>query len=138
LPHGNGLILSNCLERKYPNAGKEWIWQWVYPAENLSTDPRTKIIRRHHIYPFTLQRHIKRAAAAAGIAKRVNVHTLRHSFATELLESGYDIRTIQDLLGHTNLQTTMIYTHVAAKNRLGVHSPFDQLDFDFQNSKEQL
>ncbi len=133
-----GIWLPNALERKYPNAGKEWIWQWVFPAENLSTDPRTKIIRRHHIYPFTLQRHIKRAAAAAGIAKRVNVHTLRHSFATELLESGYDIRTIQDLLGHTNLQTTMIYTHVAAKNRLGVHSPFDQLDFDFQNSKEQL
>ncbi len=123
-----GIWLPNALERKYPNAGKEWIWQWVFPADNLSTDPRTKIYRRHHIYPFTLQRHIKRAASAAGIAKRVTVHTLRHSFATHLLEAGYDIRTIQDLLGHTNLQTTMIYTHVAAKNRLGVHSPLDLLN----------
>ena len=123
-----GIWLPNALERKYPNAGKEWMWQWVFPADNLSTDPRTKIYRRHHIYPFTLQRHIKRAASAAGISKRVTVHTLRHSFATHLLEAGYDIRTIQDLLGHSNLQTTMIYTHVAAKNRLGVHSPFDQLD----------
>ena len=123
-----GIWLPNALERKYPNAGKEWIWQWVFPADNLSTDPRTKIFRRHHIYPFTLQRHIKRATAAADISKRVTVHTLRHSFATHLLEAGYDIRTIQDLLGHSNLQTTMIYTHVAAKNRLGVHSPLDQLD----------
>ncbi len=125
--------LPNALERKYRNAGKEWIWQWVFPADNLSMDPRTKVIRRHHIYPFTLQRHIRRAAAAADIANRVKVHTLRHPFATHLLEAGYDIRTIQDLLGHTNLQTTMIYTHVAAKNRLGVHSPFDQLENSAQS-----
>jgi site-specific recombinase XerD len=83
--------------------------------------------------PFTLQRHIKRAAAAADTAKRVKVHTRRYSFATHLLEAGYDIRTIQDLLGHTNLQATMIYTHVAAKNRLGVHSPFDQLENSVQS-----
>lgn len=123
-----GIWLPNALERKYPNAGKEWIWQWVFPAGNLSKDPRSKIVRRHHIYPFTLIRHIKRAATAARIPKRVTVHTLRHSFATHLLEAGYDIRTIQELLGHTNLQTTMIYTHVAAKNTIGVKSPLDQLN----------
>lgn len=123
-----GVELPVALERKYPNAGKEWIWHWVFPASHLSTDPRTKIIRRHHIYPTTLQRHLKRAAVSAGIAKRVTVHTLRHSFATHLLEAGYDIRTIQELLGHSNLKTTMIYTHVAAKNTIGVKSPFDQIN----------
>lgn len=124
----HGVELPIALERKYPNAGKEWIWQWVFPANHLSTDPRTKIIRRHHIYPSTLQRYLKRASISAGIAKRVTVHTLRHSFATHLLEAGYDIRTIQELLGHTNLRTTMIYTHVAAKNTIGVKSPYDQLN----------
>lgn len=123
-----GIWLPNALERKYPNAGKEWIWQWVFPADNLSTDPRTKIMRRHHIYPFTLQRHVKRATFAARITKCVTVHTPRHFFATHLLEDGYDIRTIQELLGHANLQTTMIYTHVAAKNTLGVRSPLDRME----------
>ena len=123
-----GVELPMALDRKYPNAGKEWIWQWVFPSAKLSTDPRTKIIRRHHVYPSVLQRHLKHAAVSAGIAKRVTVHALRHSFATHLLEAGYDIRTIQELLGHASLKTTMIYTHVAAKNVKGVKSPFDQLN----------
>jgi integron integrase len=125
-----GVALPYALERKYPKAGKEWIWQWLFPAGHLSKDPRTKIIRRHHIFPSTLQKHLKRAAVSAGIPKRVSVHILRHSFASHLLENGYDIRTIQDLLGHTSLKTTMIYTHVATKNKIGVHSPFDQLDLN--------
>ena len=123
-----GVELPMALDRKYPNAGKEWIWQWVFPSAKLSTDPRTKIIRRHHVYPSVLQRHLKHAAVSAGITKRVTVHALRHSFATHLLEAGYDIRTIQELLGHASLKTTMIYTHVAAKNVKGVKSPFDQLN----------
>lgn len=122
-----GVELPGALERKYPNAGKEWGWQWVFPSANLSVDPRTKTVRRHHIHPNTLQRQIKQASGAAGLAKHVSVHTLRHSFATHLLESGYDIRTIQQLLGHASVQTTMIYTHVAGKNVLGVRSPLDMV-----------
>jgi integron integrase len=122
-----GVELPYALERKYPNAGKEWLWQWLFPSEHLSTDPRSKIIRRHHVHPGNLRKHLKRAALRAGITKRVSAHTLRHSFATHLLEAGYDIRTIQDLLGHASLKTTMIYTHVAAKNRMGVKSPIDHL-----------
>lgn len=122
-----GVKLPGALERKYPNAGKEWGWQWVFPSASLSVDPRTKTVRRHHIHPNTLQRQIKQAAGAAGLAKHVCVHTLRHSFATHLLESGYDIRTIQQLLGHASVQTTMVYTHVAGKNVLGVRSPLDMV-----------
>ncbi|MEW5948293.1 MAG: integron integrase [Thermodesulfobacteriota bacterium] len=120
-----GVELPGALERKYPNAGKEWSWQWVFPSKWLSVDPRTRQIRRHHIHPNNLQKQIKQAAIEAGLTKRVTVHTLRHSFATHLLEKGYDIRTIQELLGHTSVQTTMIYTHVATKNKLGVKSPLD-------------
>jgi len=120
-----GVFLPYALERKYPNAGKEWAWFWVFPSETISVDPRSRVIRRHHIHSSTLQRHIKAAANKAGIPKQVSVHTLRHSFATHLLEKGYDIRTIQELLGHVNVQTTMIYTHVAQKNALGVRSPLD-------------
>jgi len=120
-----GVELPGALERKYPNAGKEWSWQWVFPSGTLSVDPRTRQIRRHHIHPSCLQKETKRAALAAEFTKKVTVHTLRHSFATHLLEKGYDIRTIQELLGHTNVQTTMIYTHVATKNKLGVKSPLD-------------
>ncbi|MEA3280169.1 MAG: integron integrase, partial [Thermodesulfobacteriota bacterium] len=120
-----GVYLPGALERKYTNAGKEWIWQWVFPSKSLSVDPRTRLVRRHHVHPNTLQKQIKKAAASARLTKRVTVHTLRHSFATHLLEKGYDIRTIQELLGHSNVQTTMIYTHVANKNKLGVKSPLD-------------
>ncbi len=122
-----GVELPHALGRKYPNAGKEWLWQWLLPSEHLSADPRTQIIRRHHVHPGNLRKHLKKAALRAGIIKRVSAHTLRHSFATHLLEAGYDIRTIQDLLGHASLKTTMIYTHVAATNRMGVKSPLDQL-----------
>ncbi len=122
-----GVEMPNALDRKYPNAGKEWPWQWVFPSQTLSKDPRSKIIRRHHVHSSNLQKQIKTAAFKAGIAKRVTTHTLRHSFATHLLEDGYDIRTIQELLGHASLKTTMIYTHVAQKNRLGVRSPLDSI-----------
>ena len=122
-----GVEMPGALDSKYPNAGKEWIWQWVFPSQVLSMDPRSKIIRRHHVHPSSLQKHIKTAAYKAGLTKRMTTHTLRHSFATHLLESGYDIRTIQELLGHSSLKTTMVYTHVAQKNRLGVKSPLDSL-----------
>jgi integron integrase len=120
-----GVQIPNALERKYPNAGKEWGWFWAFPSYTLSIDPITKIVRRHHIYHGNLHKHIKEAGLRAKIAKRVTVHTLRHGFATHLLESGYDIRTIQELLGHNDLRTTMVYTHVATINRLGVKSPLD-------------
>lgn len=121
----DGVWLPDALERKYPNAGKEWGWFWVFPSRSLSVDPRSRRIRRHHIHPSTLQKQIRKAAAEAAIPKRVSAHTLRHSFATHLLERGTDIRTIQQLLGHSSLQSTMIYTHVAGKNLLGVQSPLD-------------
>lgn len=120
-----GVQLPGALERKLPNAGKEWAWFWLFPSINISVDPISKVIRRHHLHQSNLQRQIKLAAKKAGIPKRITVHTLRHSFATHLLEKGQDIRTIQDLLGHSSLQTTMIYTHVVSKNRLGVISPLD-------------
>ena len=120
-----GVFLPDALEKKYPNAGTEWGWFWLFPSQSLSVDPRTHTIRRHHMHPASLQKAFKAAVMQAGIAKQASVHTLRHSFATHLLENGYDIRTIQELLGHTNLQTTMIYTHVATKNILGVRSPLD-------------
>ncbi len=117
--------LPNALERKYPNAGKEWPWFWIFPAQSFSIDPVTNIVRRHHMHPSSLQRAFKDAAFKARIGKQASVHTLRHSFATHLIEKGYDIRTVQELLGHEDLQTTMIYTHVAKKNVLGVRSPLD-------------
>jgi len=120
-----GVFLPTALERKYPQAGKEWAWFWLFPSKSLSVDPRSLAVRRHHLHPQTLQRAFKEALAKSGVAKNASVHTLRHSFATHLLEKGYDIRTIQELLGHRNLQTTMIYTHVAARNSLGVKSPLD-------------
>jgi site-specific recombinase XerD len=98
-------------------------WFWVFPAKKLAVGPRAKIIRRHHIHPGALQRTFKDAVRKAGITKQATIHSLRHSFATHLLENGYDLRTIQELLGHKHLQTTMIYTHIARKNILGVKSP---------------
>ncbi len=115
------VYLPAALERKYPNAGKEWAWFWAFPAPSVSIDPRTGIVRRHFQHPSALQKQFKRAVGKAGIAKPATIHCLRHSFATHLLEDGYDIRTVE--LGHRNVQTTMIYTHVAIKNPLGVRSP---------------
>jgi integron integrase len=121
-----GVWLPGALEKKYPNAGKEWGWFWCFPSKSISIDPRNNIVRRHHVHPAQLQKAFKIAVGKAGITKQASVHTLRHSFATHLLETGYDIRTIQELLGHQNLQTTMIYTHVAKENVLGVRSPLDK------------
>jgi integron integrase len=123
--NAQGVMIPGALERKYPNAGKEWAWFWVFPSHKNSIDPRTRIVRRHHVYPGNLQKQIKKACAQAHIPKKVTVHCLRHSFATHLLENGYDIRTIQDLLGHEDIRTTMVYTHVISKNRHGVVSPLD-------------
>jgi len=123
--HVPGVQLPNALEKKYPNAGKEWGWFWLFPSNMLSVDPGTGKVRRHHIHPATLQKAFKRAVLKAEITKQASVHTLRHSFATHLLENGYDIRTIQELLGHRKLETTMIYTHVVKRNVLGVKSPLD-------------
>jgi len=122
----NGVYLPKALERKYPNAGKEWGWFWVFPARGVSTDPRSGIVRLQYQHPTLFQRALREAVQSASVAKRVTVHTLRHSFATHLLEGGTDIRTIQDLLGHADLRTTMIYTHVASKNPLGVRSPLNR------------
>lgn len=123
----NGVWLPGALEKKYPNAGKEWGWFWLFPSKSLSIDARSLVVRRHHVHPASLQKAFKVALGKGGIAKQASVHTLRHSFATHLLEKGYDIRTIQELLGHQNLQTTMIYTHIAKKNILGVKSPLDAM-----------
>lgn len=122
--HGE-VYLPHALARKYPNAAKEWTWQWVFPARKLSVDPRSGKVRRHHIAESGLQRAVKKAISKSAIPKNGSCHTLRHSFATHLLEAGYDIRTIQELLGHKNLNTTMIYTHVMNKGAQGVRSPLD-------------
>jgi len=144
LAEGLGAVwLPEGLARKYPNAAREWGWQWVFPAKGLAVDPAERlsggspettggspvppkrILRRHHLKEDTLQRATKQAAMRAGLAKNVTPHTLRHSFATHLLEAGYDIRTVQELLGHKNVMTTQIYTHVMQKPGLGVKSPLD-------------
>jgi len=120
-----GVYLWQALERKYPNAGKEWIWQYVFPAKSLSVDPRSGKVRRHHINETLVQKAVREAATEAAINKKVSCHTLRHSFATHLLEARYDIRTVQELLGHANVVTTMIYTHVLNRPGLSVKSPAD-------------
>jgi len=127
LAAGYGTVeLPDALSRKYPRAQYELGWQFVFPSHRLSRDPRSGALRRHHLYENYLTRGVKRAARAAGIVKPVSCHTLRHSFATHLLESGYDIRTVQELLGHADVSTTMIYTHVLNKGGRGVTSPLER------------
>ncbi len=113
------------LARKYPNASREFVWQFVFPSSHRSLEPQTEIERRHHVGEIVLQRAVKRAVAAAGVLKLATCHTFRHSFATHLLEAGYDIRTVQELLGHKDVATTMIYTHVLKQGGRGVKSPLD-------------
>jgi site-specific recombinase XerD len=115
------------LERKYPKAAKEWGWQYVFPARDLSKDPRSGQVRRHHLDEATINKAIKAAVSRVGIAKRVSSHTFRHSFATHGLQGGADIRTIQELLGHADVSTTMIYTHVMGQGGCGMKSPLDNL-----------
>jgi integron integrase len=117
--------LPGALARKYPRAGYEWGWKFVFPSYKLSADPRTGVIRRHHVFENYLARAVQQAARSAGIPKHVSSHTLRHSFAAHLLENGYDIRTVQELLGHDSVETTMVYTHVMNKGGRGVKSPLD-------------
>ena len=121
------VYLPYALDRKYPNAAREWGWQYVFPSKNRSVDPRTGVVRRHHVQDQAIQRAIRQAVRDAGLVKPATPHTLRHSFATHLLTNGYDIRTVQELLGHKDVATTMIYTHVLNKGGRGVTSPLDRI-----------
>jgi integron integrase len=123
----NGVFMPHALDAKYPRAGQSWAWHWVFPADNLSVDPRSGVERRHHLFDERLGRALKKALAEAIIAKHATVHTLRHSFATHLLQAGTDIRTVQELLGHSDVSTTMIYTHVLKVAAGGTASPLDAL-----------
>jgi len=129
----NSIYMPYALEKKYPKAGQDFGWKFVFPAIQISKDPVTRISRRHHIHESVLQKAVKKAIRQAGIFKHASCHTLRHSFATHLLESGYDIRTVQELLGHKDLNTTMIYTHVLNKGAFGVKSPVDLINLKEQN-----
>ncbi len=126
LERGYGCVfLPDALERKYPNACREWGWQYVFPSDRIATDPRSEALRRHHLHESSIQKAVRAAAKSAGIVKHVGPHTFRHSFATHLLEAHYDIRTVQELLGHKDVKTTMIYTHVLNCGPLAVRSPLD-------------
>jgi integron integrase len=119
------VYLPFALERKYPRAGRLWIWQYVFPSDRLAKDPRTGIIRRHHANESSLQKAVSQAGRTVGLNKRISCHTFRHSFATHLLQQGYDIRTVQELLGHKDVKTTMVYTHVLNRGGMAVRSPLD-------------
>ena len=123
-----GVETPHALEQKYPKVGCSWAWFWMFPSPTLSIDPRSGVERRHHLYEDRVQRALKKAVAMAGVCKPVSVHTLRHSFATHLLQSGTDIRTVQELLGHSDVSTTMIYTHVLKVAAGGTASPLDALN----------
>jgi integrase len=122
-----GVEVPHALEAKYPLLGHNWGWFWLFPSPTLATDPDTGVVRRHHLYEERLQRAIKSALATTGIHQRVSAHTLRHSFATHLLQAGTDIRTVQELLGHSDVSTTMIYTHVLKVAAGGTASPLDAI-----------